>query len=30
MILPSGEIGYRTYGSRVFFDDLRVYSPLGS
>lgn len=30
LMLPSGEIGYRTYGSRVFFDDLRVYSPLGS
>ena len=28
-MLPSGEIGYRTYGSCVLFDDLRVYSPLG-
>ena len=26
-LLPSGAVGYRTYQSKVYFDDFRVYAP---
>ncbi len=26
-LLPSGQVGYRTYKTKVYFDDFRVYAP---